>query len=100
MLLGEDGGEIGRGDHFLPNKFIKRTFECSENSTKQLLNAGRGRQAPRNAAHCVQKEVGQNINDKKRDKICRDGDPSWKGSLKREVSKHQETLSPRVCGES
>ena len=23
----EDGGGIGREDHFLPNKFIERTFE-------------------------------------------------------------------------
>ena len=49
---------------------------------------------PRKAAHCLQKEVGQNINDKKRDKRGRDGDLSREGSLKKEVSKHQETLSP------
>ena len=24
----EDGGGIGWGDHFLPYKFIERTFEC------------------------------------------------------------------------
>ena len=24
----EDGGGIGRGDHFLLHKFIKRTFQC------------------------------------------------------------------------
>ena len=35
-----------------------------------------------------------NIKDKKRDKRGRDGDPSWDRSVKREVSKHQETLSP------
>ena len=23
----EDGGGIGRGDHFLPHKFLKRTFQ-------------------------------------------------------------------------
>ena len=23
----EDGGGIGQGDHFLPHKFIKRTFK-------------------------------------------------------------------------
>ena len=38
-------------------------------------------------AHCLQKEVGQNIKDKKRDKRGRDGDPSRGGSLKKEVSK-------------
>ena len=34
-----------------------------------------------------------NIKDKKRDKRGRDGDPSWERSLKKEVSKHEETLS-------
>ena len=24
----QDGGGIGPGDHFLPDKFIKRTFKC------------------------------------------------------------------------
>ena len=56
------------GKHFLPHKFIERSFESWENSTTQLLNAGEGHQVPRKAAHCLQKEVGQNIKDKKRDK--------------------------------
>ena len=60
----------------------------------KLLNASRGHQAPRNVAHCLQKEVGKIIKDKKRDKRGRDGALSQEGSLKkREVSKHQETLS-------
>ena len=51
-------------------------------------------QAPRKAVHCLQKEVGKNIKDKKRDKRGRDGAPSRERSLKkREVSKHQETLT-------
>ena len=62
----QDGGGVGRGEHFLPHKFIKRTFKCRVNSTKQLLNAGRGHQAPRKAAHCLRKEVGKNIKDKKK----------------------------------
>ena len=38
ILTGEkDGGGIGREDHFLPHKFLKRTFQRRENSTKQLL---------------------------------------------------------------
>ena len=41
----------------------------------------------------LRKEVGQNVKDKKRDKRVRDGDSSQGGSRKREVSKHQETLS-------
>ena len=58
------------------------------------MNAGRRHQAPRKAARCLRKEVGKNIKDKKRDKRGRDRAPSWEGSLKkREISKHQETLS-------
>ena len=41
---------------------------------------------PEKAAHCLQKKVGQNIKDKKRDKSGRDGDPSWEGSLKKDTS--------------
>ena len=54
---------------------------------------------PRKAVHCLQKEVGQNIKHKKRDKRARDGDPSWKGVLIEEVSKHQETLALEGLGE-
>ena len=43
-------------------------------------------QAPRKAAHCLQKEVGKNIKDKKTDKRGRDGAPSWEESLKKEKS--------------
>ena len=68
------------------------------NSTKQLLNAGRGHQAPRKAAHCLQKEVGKNIKDKKRDKRGRDRDPSWEGSLKKERS--FQTRGNTLTGES
>ena len=58
------------------------------------MNAGRGHQAPRKAAHCLSKEVGKNIKDKKTDERGRDRAPSQERSLKkREVSKHQETLS-------
>ena len=45
----QDGGGVGWGEHFLPQKFIKRAFKRRVNSTKQLLNAGRGHQAPRKA---------------------------------------------------
>ena len=87
---------IGQGDHFLPHKFIERTFEHWANSTKQLLNARRGHQAPRNAAHCLWKEVGQNIKDKKRDKIVMDGDPSWERVIKRR--NFQTTGNPLTSG--
>ena len=71
-----------------------RSFECRATSTKQLLNAGGGHQAPRKAAHPLRKEVGQNIKHKKRDNRVRDGDLSWEGSPEGgEVSKQQKTLS-------
>ena len=66
---------IGWGDHFLPDKFIKKSFELWTNSTKQLLNTGGGCQAPRKSALSLQKEIEQNIKDKKRDKRVRDGTP-------------------------
>ena len=56
------------------------------NSTKQFLNAGRGHQAPRKAVHCLRKEVGKNIKDRKRDKRGRDRAPSQEGSLEKERS--------------
>ena len=65
MFKKHDIRGIGRGDHFLPYKFIKRSFECWATSTKQLLNTGGGHQAPRKAAHSLWKVVGQNIKDKK-----------------------------------
>ena len=57
MLRGrsQDGGGVGRGEHFLPHKFIKRAFKCRVNSTKQLLNAGRGHQAPRKATQLFER---------------------------------------------
>ena len=36
------------------------------------MNTSRGHQAPRKPARCLQKEAGQNIKDKKRDKRVRD----------------------------
>ena len=61
------------------SKFHKTTSECWQRTS--------GTQK-RKAAHCLRKEVGKNIKDKKRDKRGRDGDLSWEGSLKKEVSKH------------
>ena len=79
----QDGGGIGWGDHFLSYKFIKRTIEHWTKFTKQLLIASRGHQAPRKATHCLQREVGQNIKDKKGDTQARDRDLSREGSLNR-----------------
>ena len=95
----QNGRGIGRGDHFLPYKFIKRTTEHWANFTKQLLIPSWGHQVTRKAAHGIQKEIGQNIKDKKRDKRARDRDPSQEGVLIEEISKHQETLSRVGLGE-
>ena len=51
----QDGGGVGWGEHFLPHKFINRAFKRRVNSTKQLLNAGRGHQAPRKAAQLFER---------------------------------------------
>ena len=62
------------------------------------MNAGRGHQAPRKAVHCLQKEVGKNIKDKKRDKTCRDRDLSREGSLKKD--RRFQTPGNTLTGES
>ena len=54
----QDGGGIGRRDHFLFYKFIERTTEQWTKFTK-LLIASSGHQAHRKAAHCLRREVGQ-----------------------------------------
>ena len=92
----QDGRGTGWGDHFLPYKFIERTIHCRANFTKQLLIASSGHQAPRKAAHCLRREVGQNIKDKKRDKRARDRDLSWEGSLNR--GGFQTPGNPRTGG--
>ena len=51
----------------------------------------------RKAAHCLQKEIGQNIKDKKETKEMEIR--SGKGVLIEEVSKHQETLTLVGLGE-
>ena len=71
------------------NNWVQRNFT-------KLLIASWGHQAPRKAAHCLRKEVGQNIKDKKRDKRARDGDPSREGSLNR--GSFQTPGNPRTGG--
>ena len=93
-IVDEQDGEIT----FVPTNLSKDHLNTA-NSTKHLLNAGRGHQAPRKAARCLQKKVGQNIEDKKRDKRVRDRDPR-EGVIKEE--KYPNTRKPShrwVCGE-
>ena len=57
------------------------------------MNGGRIHQVPRKAAHCLRKEVGKNMKDKRETKEVGTELHPGKGVLKkREVSKHQETL--------
>ena len=59
-----------------------------------------GKVGPRKAAHCLQKEVGQNIKDKKRDKRVREGDLSRKGVMKEEKFPNTRKPSHRqVCSD-
>ena len=95
----QDGGGIGRGDHFLFYKFIERTAERWTEFTKQLLIASSGHQAPRKAAHCLRREVGQGYWRLKRETRERGPEtPPRKGVLLEEVSNHQETLALEVRG--
>ena len=51
--------------------------------------------------HCLQKELGKNIKDKKRDKRGKDGAPSWEGSLKKERSfETPGNTFTAVCGKT
>ena len=94
------GGGIGWGGHFLPHKFIKKAFKRWVNSMKQILNAGRGHQAPRKAVHCIRKEVGKNIKDKKETKEVETELHPRKRVLKREKFPNTRKHSHRwVCGE-
>ena len=78
-------------------EYDRETTFSPTNSSKEHLNAeqipqntGRGHQAPRKAAHSLQKEVGQNI----RQKETKELGTTWRGSREGgKVSKQQETLS-------
>ena len=95
----QDGGGIGRGDHFLFYKFIERTERWTK-FTKQLLIASSGHQVPRKAAHCLRGEVGQGWWRLKRETRDRGTEtPPGKGVLLEEVSNHQETLALAGLGE-
>ena len=66
------------------------------NKVHKTTIASSGHQAPRKAAHCLRREVGQNIKDKKGDKRARVGDPSREGSLNR--GSFQSPGNPRTGG--
>ena len=71
--------QIHRKNIWTLSKFHKTTSECWQRTS-----------GTQKGSYCLRKEIGQNINDKKRDKRGRDRDPSREGSLKKrkKVSKH------------
>ena len=77
MAEEQDGETI-----FSPTNSSKEHLNAEQTPQKKLIT-NREHQTPRKAAHCLQKEVGQNIKDKKRDNRVRDTDPSREGSLNR-----------------
>ena len=88
------------GDHFLFYKFIERTTERWTKFTKQFLIASSGHQAPRKAAHCLRREVGQGYWRLKRETRERGTETRpRKGVSIEEVSNHQETLALAGPGE-
>ena len=93
-IVDEQDGEIT----FVPTNLSKDHLNTA-NSTKQFLNAGGGHQAPRNANHSLQKEVGQTIKDKKRGKKLGVETHLREGVVKEE--KFPNTWKPthwQVCG--
>ena len=90
----------GSPDHFLPHKFIERSFEHWENSTKQLLNAGGGHQTPRKTAHPLWKEVGHTHKKTKREtkELGMETCPG-EGNLKEKFPNIRKPSHWQVCGE-
>ena len=82
----QDGRRVGGGDHFLPDRYIKRSPACGATTTEQFLNAGTGPQIPISL-----KLRGTKDKDEKGDEGFQDGDLSWGGI--REVSTQQEAVS-------
>ena len=102
----QDGGGVGRGEHFLPYKFIKRTFKRRVNSTKQPLKAAEDISHPEKqpkSSKGGRKKYKRQIKRQKREgqssALGRESRPG-KGVLKRE--KLPNTSKPshcRICAE-
>ena len=66
----------------------------------KLLNADRGHQSPRKAGHSLQKEVGQNIKEKKRDKELGIETCPWEGVVQEEkLPNSRKPSHRRACVE-
>ena len=62
------------------------------------MNTGRGHQAPRKAAHCFRKDIGQNIKDKETKELGMEIHPG-KGVLKEKFPNTRKPSHRQVCGE-
>ena len=62
------------------------------------MNAGGKHQAPREAAHALRKEVGQNIKDKKTKELGMETRPG-EGAVKKEEFPNRKPSHNWVCGE-
>ena len=96
ILWNKNASDVSVSFAFCSLKQKNSTIERWTKFTKQLLIASSGHQVPRKAAHCFQREVGQNIKDKKGDKRAIDGYPSWEGSLNRGI--FQSAGNPHAGG--
>ena len=62
----QDGGGVGRGEHFLPHKFIKRAFKLSSKFHKTTSECRQRTSGTQKSDPTLRKEVGKNIKDKKK----------------------------------
>jgi len=68
-------------------------------STKQLLNAGRGHQAPRKAAHSLPKEVEELIKDSEANELGMIETHPGEGIMKEKFPHSRKPSHRQVCGE-
>ena len=97
----QDGGGVGRGEHFLPHKFIKRAFKLSSKFHKTTSECRQRTSGTQKSDPTLRKEVGKKY--KRQKKKTKEGGTGFrprKGVLKRE--KFPNTRKPshcRICAE-
>ena len=96
---GPNGRGMGWGDHFIPHKFIKRSFERWANTSKQLVNAGREHQAPRKGSPFSSK--GGRTKDKRQKEKQKLGMETCPGErvVKEKFPNTRQPSHKRICGE-
>ena len=82
-----------------PTQIHQKVILVLSNFHKTTLNAGRGHEASRKAAHSLQKEVGQNIRDKRETKVLGMKTHSREGVLQEvKFPNARKPSHQRVCG--